>query len=191
MSQAATHIPTFVQRRQQPLIERYREAPEEALITDRARTHNGLAGDPFHGRVVIGREDHGVELTFGIHRAIGGDHDAPNPGDLLCAALAACMDATLRIVADRMRVQLEELAVEVTADADVRGALMVDRAVPVAFQRLRCAIRIRAAEGTSPSLVRKLEAFAEKCCVNFQTLSRGTVLATGRDAEERERPDDA
>lgn len=30
-------------------------------------------------------------LQFGIHRAIGGFHDYPNPGDLLNAALAACL----------------------------------------------------------------------------------------------------
>lgn len=184
MSRAAMRIPSLVQRRQQPLIDRYREAPEEARITDRARTRNGLAGDPFHGRVVVGRDDHGVELAFGIHRAVGGDHDAPNPGDLLCAGLAACMDATLRIVADRMGVELVELEVEVTAHADVRGTLMVDRTVPVGFQRIQSATRLRAADGTDPSLVSKLESIAKECCVNFQTLRRGTSLSTDRGAEE-------
>ena len=176
MTQATTRTPSLVYRRQQPLIESYRETPEKAQITDRARTHGGTAEDPFHGRVVVGREDHGVELRFGIHRAVGGDHDAPNPGDLLCAALASCLDSTLRIVADRLGVHLAELEVEVTAHVDVRGTLMVDRSVPVGFQRIECATRLRAAEGSDPALVHKLGAFAEQCCVNLQTLRAGTVV---------------
>lgn len=178
MTRAATRIASLVQQRQQPLIDRYRQVPEEAQITDRARTRGGLAADPFHGRVVVGREDHGIELSFGIHRAVGGDHDAPNPGDLLCAGLAACMDATLRIIADRMGVQLAELEVEVTAHADVRGTLLVDRSVPVGFHRIECETRLRTADGTSPPLSNKLRALAEECCVNYQTLLGGTELST-------------
>jgi uncharacterized OsmC-like protein len=178
MTQTASRRQSLVQLRQQPLIDRYHEAPAEALITDRAKTRGGLAGDPFHGRVVVGREDHGVEVEFGIHRAVGGDHDAPNPGDLLCAGLAACMDATLRMVADRMGVELVELEVEVTAHADVRGTLLIDRECPVGFQRIDCKTRLRGAEGTNPQLLHKLEAIAEQCCVNYQTLRAGTELTS-------------
>ncbi len=178
MNGSPTRTASFAQRRQQPLIDRYRDAPEEAQITDRARTCGGVDQDPFHGRVVVGREDHGVEMVFGIHRAVGGDHDAPNPGDLLCAGLAACLDATVRIIADRMGIQLVELEVEVTAHADVRGTLLVDRSVPVGFQRIACEARLRAAHGTDPSLIRKLGRMAEECCVNYQTLARGTDLST-------------
>lgn len=179
MTAAAARVPSLVQRRQQPLIDRYREVPEEARITDRARTVGGLGTDPFHGRVVVGREDHGVEIAFGIHRAVGGDHDAPNPGDLLCAGLAACLDSTLRMVADRMGVQLVELEVEVVALADVRGCLMVDRGVPVGFHRILCEPRLRAADGTDPALVRRLRAAAEACCVVFQTVKGGTSVSAG------------
>ncbi len=178
MSRNTMRTASFAQRRQQPLIDRYRNAAAEAQVTDRARTCGGVDHDPFHGRVVIGREDHGVELSFGIHRAVGGDHDAPNPGDLLCAGLAACLDATLRIIADRMGIQLVELEVEVTAHADVRGTLLVDRSVPVGFQRIACETRLRAAPGADPSLIRKLGRLAEECCVNYQTLARGTDLST-------------
>lgn len=160
-----------VERRQRPLIERYRQAPGEARIIDRARTWGGVGEDPFHGRVVAGPDGHGTEIAFGIHRAVGGDHDAPNPGDLLCAGLAACMDSTLRMIADRLGVRLAELEVEVTAHADVRGCLRVDRAVPVGFQRIRCETRLRPADGTEPALVARLRAAAEECCVVFQTLA--------------------
>ncbi|HEV2236382.1 MAG TPA: OsmC family protein [Ktedonobacterales bacterium] len=168
-----------VRARQQPLRDRYKVAPAEALITDHARTINGVETDPFHGTVVPGSQDYGVEWPFGIHRAVGGDHDGPNPGDLLCAALATCLDSTIRIIANRLAITLVSLEVDVSADVDVRGTLVVDRAVPVGFQTMRCQVKIQAAEGTDPSLVEKLLAAAEYSCVNLQTLRSGVAIELG------------
>jgi len=164
--------------RQRPLRERYRETPEEALITDRANTTGGVDTDPFHGHVLLGDKEHGVVLPFGIHRAVGGFHDAPNPGDLLCAALAACLDSTLRIIANQIGVTLAALEVEVTAQADVRGTLLVDPEVPVGFYAIRCHTDIRVEEGTDPKLVRKLTIAAERCCVNLQTMRTDVAIET-------------
>src|SRR5215510_8891276 len=118
-------IVSEVRERQDPLRERYKVAPEEAWIVDRARTGRGLDTDPFHGYTVPGSKDYGVEWPFGIHEAVGGYHDMPNPGDILCAALATCMDATIRMIADRLGVVLTSLEVLVEADVDVRGTLVV------------------------------------------------------------------
>ena len=76
--------------RQDPLMERYIEKPEEALIIDKAKTKDGVKTDPFHGTLSLGDEELGVDLPFGIHKAVGGYSDVPNPGDLLCGALASC-----------------------------------------------------------------------------------------------------
>lgn len=84
---------------------------------------------------------------------MGGDHDLPNPGDLLSAALAACLDSTIRIIADRNGVVLDHLVVDVRSEVDVRGTHMVDTSVPVGFQGITCDIRARAADGTDPALV--------------------------------------
>jgi organic hydroperoxide reductase OsmC/OhrA len=97
---------SIVKQRQDPLRERYRSAVNEARITDGARTLNDGAGDPFHGIVVAG-EGNGSQWRFGIHRAVGGDHDLPNPGDMLCAALAGCLDSTIRMIADRLDIRIE------------------------------------------------------------------------------------
>ena len=136
-----------VRSRQDPLRKHYRESPEDARITDRAKTTDGTGMDPFHGKVVPGSEDYGVVWSFGIHRAVGGDHDLPNPGDMLSAALAACLDSTIRLIAARMGVSLTSLSVEVAADIDVRGCLQVDRGVPIGFQKMRCHIALKAANG--------------------------------------------
>jgi uncharacterized OsmC-like protein len=161
-----------VRARQQPLRDRYKVAPAEAMITDHARTINGVETDPFHGTVVPGSQDYGVEWPFGIHHAVGGYHDGPNPGDLLCAALATCLDSTIRIIANR-------LEVDVSANVDVRGTLVMDRAVPVGFQTMRCHVTIHTTEGTDPQLVEKLLAAAEYSCVNLQTLRSGVAVELG------------
>lgn len=176
-----THGSDKVRLRQDPLRKRYREFPEEAKITDRAKTIGGTESDPFHGKVVPGSEDHGVVWSFGIHRAIGGDHDMPNPGDMLAAALAACLDSTIRMIAARLGVALVSLSVEVAADIDVRGCLVVDRSVPAGFQHMQCHVVLKAAEGTDPQLVQMLLAASENSCVNFQTLRAGVSIATSTD----------
>lgn len=132
-----------VRERQDPLRKRYREAPEEACITDHA-VASSAGVDPFHGKVAAGG---GAPFAYGIHRAVGGDHDLPNPGDLLCAALAACLDSSLRLIAARMAVKLETLEVAATAFADVRGCLMVDSSVPAGFQRIEVDVRLGARQG--------------------------------------------
>lgn len=169
---------TRVRGRQDPLRERYKVAPEKAAITDRARTTGGTGTDPFHGFVVAGDEDFGVNWPFGIHRAVGGCHDAPNPGDMLCGALAACLDSTIRMIAERLGVTLNVLEVEVTADVDVRGTLLVETTVPVGFQSMRCHVHLQAAEDTDPKVVQKLLSAAEHSCVVLQTLRSGIPVET-------------
>jgi len=164
--------------RQEPLRARYKEDARDARITDRARTTAGVATDPFHGSVVAGSKDYGIVWPFSIHSAVGGDHDGPNPGDLLCAALATCLDSTIRIIAARLRVTLVSLEVDVTGEVDVRGTLAVDRQVPVGFQKMRCRVAIQPALGTDPRTVERLLAAAEHSCVNLQTLRAGVAVET-------------
>jgi uncharacterized OsmC-like protein len=169
------HTIDIVTQRQEPLRKRYRERPERAQIADHARTAS-IGLDPFHGVVVAG--DSQVSLEFGIHRAVGGDHDLQNPGDMLCAALAACLDSTLRMIATRMGVALKTLAVEVRAFADVRGCLMVDREVPVGFQRIDVDVLIQTEDGTDPKQIGQLTSTAERCCVVLQTLRSDVPVNT-------------
>jgi uncharacterized OsmC-like protein len=169
---------TDVRSRQAPLRELYQKSPEEALITDCGRTADGVSSDPFHGFAKPGSKDYGVVWPFGIHRAIGGDHDAPNPGDMLCAALAACMDSTIRIIADHLGVRLTVLEVEVAAEVDVRGCLLVDQKVPVGFQKMRCSVNLQTAEGTDPKMVKMLMSASEHSCVNMNTLRSGVPITT-------------
>lgn len=152
-----------------PLRQRYQAEPKAALVIDRARTLGKDPDDPFHS-IVMPMPQRGVAVPVGVHQAIGGLHDAPTPGDMLCAALAACQDLSVRMVANILGVTLESLEVEVTGDVDVRGTLAMSAEVPVGFRAIRCAVRLRAREGTDPRLLEKLRIASERSCVVQQTL---------------------
>jgi uncharacterized OsmC-like protein len=173
-----TESKTFVGGRQDPLRHRYRTEPELAQITDRARATLGAEFDPFHGRVVPGTAGGESVIAVGAHAAVGGYHDQPNPGDLLCAALASGLDSTIRMIADRLGVRLRRLEVEVTADVDVRGALVVDKDTPVGFTAMRCHIDIEPIGDAPQNQIDGLIASAESCCIVLNTLRGGVPVTT-------------
>ncbi len=74
-----------------------------------------------------------------------------------------------------MGIELVELEVNVTATADVRGALMMDRLVPVGFQNMTCGKENEGKEGTD-SKQERLQTAAKACCVVQQTPSRPLPL---------------
>jgi uncharacterized OsmC-like protein len=162
---------------QVPLRQRYKGDPTTALITDRAQAVGKIADDPFHS-IVMPMPRSGITVPIGVHSALGGLHDAPTPGDMLCAALAACQDSTVRMVANLLGIALESLVVEVTGDVDVRGTLLMDPQVPVGFQGMHCKVRLSAAKGTNPRLLEKLHAASQQSCVVLQTLLHSPRVET-------------
>jgi uncharacterized OsmC-like protein len=177
--------------RQAPLRQAYADDPRAARIVDRARTVDHMPADPVHTTAVPGDEyaPEEVRLAVGTHRGVGGLHDAPNPGELLCAALAACQDSTVRMVANLLGVELTALAVDVEGDVDLRGTLAVDLAVPVGFQAFRCRTRLVVAPGTPARTVELLLMAAERSCVVLDTLRRGVDATSEFDvARQRGRP---
>lgn len=168
---------TLVQDNQAPLRRLYKETPARAMVTDHARTCGTDPFDPFHSAVEP-MDGCGVLVPVGVHRAVGGLHDAPTPGDLLCAALAACQDSAVRMVANRLGVVILTLEVRVAAQVDVRGALGMDADVPVGFQSMTCDIDLKVQEGTSAKLLESLRIAAQRCCVVQQTLHRPPPVKT-------------
>ena len=114
----------IVKRRQDPLRERYRTVPDEARITDSAKTIMIGSEDPFHSEVVAG-EGQGGSWRIGIHRVIGGYHDLPNPGDILCAASPAVSIQHCALLRIGWK-SIANLEVNTCAEVDARGFLLVD-----------------------------------------------------------------
>ncbi len=175
----ATRRESMMRERQQPLMRRYREQPAAAWIHDGARTVTGASArhDPVHGELMIGTSQP-LAAPLSIHSAVGGDHDGPNPGDYLSAALVGCFETTLRIIADRLGIALDHLSVSVEAEVDVRGTLCVSPEVPVGFQRMTLTVDARPAAGTPVKALETLLAATEHCCVVLQTLRNGVRVDT-------------
>jgi uncharacterized OsmC-like protein len=174
-----------VARRQAPLRRRYQHDPEDAITVKRVRTLPDAAPDPVHGAVVAVGPYADSCWSFGTDAKVGGLDDLPNPGHLLCAALAACGDNTIRMVADHLGVQIERLEVEVVGDVDVRGCLAMDPGVPVGFRSMHMSVDLRLAAGTDEQRAALLQQAAEQLCVNLDTLRHGVpvTLTYIRDGE--------
>ncbi len=151
---------------QEPLKQRYRERPEEALVTLRAE---GVLGGGVSCSVQTGR----ALAEAGLHPASGGDGLGLCSGDMLLEALAACAGVTMRAVATSLGIPVEG-RVRVEGDLDFRGTLAVDRDVPVGFESIRVAFAVES-DATDEQLAKLLE-LTRRYCVVFQTIARPAAL---------------
>ena len=85
---------------------------------------------------------------------------------------------TIRIIADRLEIPIARLQVSARAEVDVRGTLLVDRDVPVGFQKMTCEVRVETAINVPVEKMRLLLAAAERRCVVLQTLRSGVQVQT-------------
>ncbi len=116
-----------------------------------------------------------VPFTIGVHKAVGGDHDFPNPGDLLCASLAACFDSTVRLITNRLGVTVTKTKIKVTAEVNVLGTLMIDTTVPVGFQSMHMEVVLIAPNSNEKILQKVIEA-TKRSCIIYQTLKQGIPI---------------
>ena len=171
---------SIVAQHQYPLMAKYRVSPKGAWITDGAMTESIDLKDPFHSGVFIG-ENHKVPFAVGVHKAVGGLHDKPNPGDMLCGTLTACFDTTLRMIANRLGIGIKHLKVITTAEVDVRGTLMMDSSVPVAFQRMGLTISLQCdCEEKKAHVLLKA---TENSCIILQTLLKAVPISIHYDIQ--------
>jgi uncharacterized OsmC-like protein len=160
---------------QAPIKRRYEEQPEAARITMTVRSAPSDLSDPLHVAIAPDAVP-GLTWRSGAHPGVGGSGDVPCSGDLLMGALAACQEVTLRMVASAMGIELEEVEVEVSGEADLRGTLAMARDVPVGITAITCSTRVRVKEGTNPERARRLLESAERYCVVLNTLRGGAQV---------------
>ena len=164
-----------VAERQTPLRMTYTKDGGEAISVKRVRTVETPTTDAWHGTVTAdGFPD--VAWEYGIDTKVGGYDDLPNPGHVLCAALAACMESTVRMVADHLRVGISRLEVEVVGDADVRGCLAMDSSIRSGFRQLRCEIRLEPSGEVDERLLQVVLDQAERLCVTLDTIRNGVAI---------------
>jgi uncharacterized OsmC-like protein len=162
---------------QAPIKARYQEHPEEASITCTARSTSSDLSDPLHCELSLDAAP-GVLLRSGAHTGVGGAGDVPCSGDLLMAALLACQETTIRMVAAAMGIELEAIEIEAVAAADLRGTLAMDREVPVGMTGVDCRVRLRVRDDGRGERARRLLENAEKYCIVLNTLRNGVEVRT-------------
>lgn len=160
---------------QAPIRQRYRDEPESAPRTITVRGGGWDLRDPLHAAIVPASTP-GTELRAGAHPAVGGDEDAPCSADLLLAALAACQEITVRMVAANLGIALEGLEVTVEGDWDPRGTLAMGREFPVGLTAVRARTRVRVAGTEGAERAERLLRSAERYCVVLDTLRRGVPV---------------
>lgn len=165
-----------VRQRQAPLTRRYRHDPQEAVIAKRARTVPQAQPDPFHATVAVDGPYPPSPWHLGIDDKVGGDHDRPNPAEMLLAALAGCYETTLRMVADNLGVAIVSLEVIARGTVDARGCLAVDDTVKIGFDAITLEVAVALADGTDPERGQLLRSLADRLCVTADTLRTGVPI---------------
>jgi uncharacterized OsmC-like protein len=148
---------------QEPLKDAYRQDPQQAVITLRARGELGDEG-------ISCSVDTGRALAVaGLHPATGGDGTLLCSGDMLLEALVACAGVTLRAVATSLDIPVTGGTVHAEGDLDFRGTLAVDREAPVGFTSIQLSFELDT--DASEEQIATLLRLTERYCVVYQTLA--------------------
>ncbi|WP_328452522.1 OsmC family protein [Amycolatopsis sp. NBC_00438] len=168
---------------QAPLKDKYRDAPESALITlhaDAELDGLGISCKVETGRAVTSgaspraggsatRTPEGKSVVeAGLHPATGGDGTLACSGDMLLEALVACAGVTLRAVATSLGLDVRGGRVRAEGDLDFRGTLAVAKDAPVGFRAIRLSFDLDT--DASEEQLATLKKLTERYCVVFQSL---------------------
>lgn len=104
-----------------------------------------------------------------------GTDTAPNPQELLLAAIGSCMSAIYAIHATMMGIELRSLEVELRGTLDLRGPLGLAE-VPRGFPEVRCRVHVDA--DATPAQLHALHAQALKMSPNYYHLTSAIPART-------------
>jgi uncharacterized OsmC-like protein len=169
--------PVELSARHAQLSDAFQSDPCHAMVTDEAHTSSDgvSANDALHTQVTPGDYGH-APIAVGVHERVGGNHDFANPGEILCAAIAACYDSCVRLISCRLGVELRALSVKVAGHVDVRGTLKLEPDVPVGFQGFTLMVNIDAGPGIPETTVKAILKAAEESCVVMQTIRQSPAI---------------
>lgn len=148
---------------QAPLKQQFRDDPDAARVTLRAR--GTLDPENVACHIETGR---GSVAAAGLHEKAGGDGSWACSGEMLLESLAACAGVTLCAVATAMELAVRGGTVTAEGDIDFRGTLGVSRDVPVGLSAIR--LRFDLDTNADETAIGKLLQLTERYCVVAQTL---------------------
>ena len=153
---------------QAPLKDKYRDAPQAAVITLEAegRIGEGVTCSLRTGKALV---------EAGLHPATGGTGAHACSGDMLLEALVACAGVTLNAVATALDLKVRDACIRAEGDLDFLGTLGVAKDAPVGFRDIRLSFDIDGdlSEEQRATLIK----LTERYCVVYQTLAAAPPIA--------------
>lgn len=153
-----------------------------------ATTRDALAGAPagaslatfrVDSRQVRGLRSDATIRSFAVGvdepPALGGADTAPNPVEYALLALASCQEITYRLHADHLGIPLDEVAVSLEGDLDLRGFFGVDHAVRPGFREIRGTVTLRSPAPQAE--LERLKAHVDAHCPVLDLLSNETPVS--------------
>jgi uncharacterized OsmC-like protein len=150
---------------QAPIKQRYKDDPDAAVITLKAKGTLDDAG--IACKVETGR----ALAIAGLHPATGGSGLELCWGDMLLEALVACAGVTVKAVATALAIPLCAGTVSAEGELDFRGTLGVAKEAPVGFRQIRLRFDL-STDGPQDKLDQLLK-LTERYCVVYKTIRNG------------------
>jgi uncharacterized OsmC-like protein len=115
---------------------RFQAEPESAVVTFESQSR---LGDGLRSEAAM--RSH--KLVVDEPEALGGSDAGPNPVELILAALGTCQEITYRAYATALGIPLDDVAVELTGEIDLKGFFAVDEAARPGYRRISGTVRLR------------------------------------------------
>jgi uncharacterized OsmC-like protein len=115
---------------------RFQAEPESAVVTfeSESRLQDGLRSE-------AALREHG--LVVDEPEALGGTDAGPNPVELILAALGTCQEIPYRAYATALGIPLDQVAVKLTGEIDLKGFFAVDDAVRPGYRRISGTVQLQ------------------------------------------------
>lgn len=151
------------------LIEAVKQNPKLATSVFRASSYSDQPD------FTVRSDIRGFAVPIDEPRELGGNDTAPNPVELLLAALGGCQEIVYRAFAAVLGVDIERIEVHAKGYLDLHGFLGLSDEVPAGFSNISFTTRI--VSSASPENISKLAALVEKHCPVQDTLTRSIPVS--------------
>ena len=149
---------------------------EVAKAGDPAQCQEPMAGVT---RQVQGLRSEGrfgdLSITIDEPVSFGGTGTAPNPAEVLLAALGASLEVTLRCHADHLRIPVEHVSVQLSAALDNRAFFATSSDVRAGFAVINAQVRILSP--WSDDQLEPLYNLVSRCCPVLDIIRGATPVA--------------
>lgn len=155
----------------------FRAKPDAAKVTFRSSSRQT---EGFRSEVSIRQHTLAVDEP----PSLGGADSAPNPVELILAALGTCQEITYRAYATAMGISLDSVSVELAGNIDLRGFFAVDDSVRSGYQNIIGTVNIESS--ASEAELQKLSAVVNAHCPVLDILTNKVPVSLNLSVNSRQ-----